>query len=130
MIEGVRMRFDHVSIAVRSIDRAYQFFQRYFPVHPRSEKRRDDQVSGSFHWQDLWLGGFAIEMVEELIGVKNLVGRFIDKRGEGMHRLSIEVDHLKPLADPLKREGVRNVVEQFFPDGTATILTTPYGNYA
>ncbi len=51
MIEGVRMRFDHVSIAVRSIDRAYQFFQRYFPVHFRNEKRRDDQVSGSFLWQ-------------------------------------------------------------------------------
>ncbi len=125
MIEGVRMRFDHVSIAVRSIDRAYQFFQRYFPVHFRSEKRRDDQVSGSFHWQDLWLGGFAIEMIEDLPGEKTFVGKYIDRRGEGMHHLSIEVDHLKPLIDAMKRDGVRIVDEQTFPDGSATAFISP-----
>ncbi len=125
MIEGVRMRFDHVSIAVRSIDRAYQFFQRYFPVHFRSEKRRDDQVSGSFHWQDLWLGGFAIEMIEDLPGQKTFVSKYIDKRGEGMHHLSIEVDHLKPLTDAMKRDGVRVVDEQTFPDGSATAFISP-----
>ncbi len=125
MIEGVRMRFDHVSIAVRSIDRAYEFFQRYFPTHFRNEKRRDDQVSGSFYWQDLWLGGFAIEMIEDLPGEKTFVGRFIDKHGEGMHHLSIEVDHLKPLTDAMKRDGVRIVDEQTFPDGSATAFISP-----
>jgi catechol 2,3-dioxygenase-like lactoylglutathione lyase family enzyme len=125
MIEGVRMRFDHVSIAVRSIDRAYQFFQRYFPVDFRNEKRRDDQVSGSFHWQDLWLGGFAIEMIEDLPGEKTFVSKFIDRRGEGMHHLSIEVDHLKPLTDAMKRDGVRVVDEQTFPDGSATAFISP-----
>ncbi len=125
MIEGVRMRFDHVSIAVRSIDRAYQFFQRYFPVHFRNEKRQDNQVSGSFLWQDFWLGGFAIEMIEDLPGQKTFVGKFIDKHGEGMHHLSIEVDHLKPLTDAMKRDGVRIVDEQTFPDGSATAFISP-----
>ena len=125
MIEGVRMRFDHVSIAVRSIDRAYQFFQRYFPVHFRNEKRQDNQVSGSFLWQDFWLGGFAIELIEDLPGQKTFVGKFIDKHGEGMHHLSIEVDHLKPLTDAMKRDGVRIVDEQTFPDGSATAFISP-----
>jgi methylmalonyl-CoA epimerase len=125
MIEGVRMRFDHVSIAVHSIDRAYQFFQRYFPIHLRNEKRRDDQVSGSFHWQDLWLGGFAIEMIEDLPGQKTFVSKYIERRGEGMHHLSIEVDHLKPLTDAMKRDGVRVVDEQTFPDGSATAFISP-----
>jgi catechol 2,3-dioxygenase-like lactoylglutathione lyase family enzyme len=125
MIEGVRMRFDHVSIAVRSIDRAYEFFKRYFPVHFRNEKRRDDQVSGSFHWQDFWLGGFAIEMIEDLPGQKTFVSKFIDRRGEGMHHLSIEVDHLKPLTDAMKHDGVRIVDEQTFPDGSATAFISP-----
>jgi methylmalonyl-CoA/ethylmalonyl-CoA epimerase len=125
MIEGVRMRFDHVSIAVRSIDRAYSFFQRYFPTYFRNEKKRDDQVSGSFYWQDLWLGGFAIEMIEDLPGEKTFVGRFIDKHGEGMHHLSIEVDHLKPVIDAMKRDGIRIVDEQTFPDGSATAFISP-----
>jgi len=125
MIEGVRMRFDHVSIAVRSIDRAYQFFQRYFPIHFRNEKRRDDQVSGSFLWQDFWLGGFAIELIEDLPGQKTFVGKFIDKHGEGMHHLSIEVDNLSPLTNTMKRDGVRIVDEQTFPDGSATAFISP-----
>lgn len=125
MIEGVRMRFDHVSIAVRSIDRAHQFFQRYFPIHFRNEKRQDNQVSGSFLWQDFWLGGFAIELIEDLPGQKTFVGKFIDKHGEGMHHLSIEVDHLKPLTDAMKRDGVRIVDEQSFPDGSATAFISP-----
>lgn len=124
-IERVRMRFDHVSIAVRSIDRAYEFFRRYFPTHYRSEKRRDDQVSGSFYWQDLWLGGFAVEFIEDLPGGRSFVGEFVDKYGEGMHHLSIEVDHLKPLVDAMKRDGVRIVDEQTFEDGSATAFVSP-----
>src|SRR5258708_10013646 len=125
MIEGVRMRFEHVSIAVRSIDRAHQFFQRYFPIHFRNEKRQDDQVSGSFLWQDFWLGGCAIEMIEDLPGQKTLVNKFIEKRGEGMHHLSIEVDHVKPLTDAMKRDGLRIVDEQTYPDGSATAFISP-----
>jgi catechol 2,3-dioxygenase-like lactoylglutathione lyase family enzyme len=124
-IDGVRMRFDHVSIAVRSIDSAYGFFQRYFPTHFRNEKRRDDQVSGSFYWQDLWLGGFAVEFIEDLPGQKSFVGEFIDRYGEGMHHLSIEVDNLKPVVDAMRRDGVRVVDEQTFEDGSATAFISP-----
>ena len=66
MNENVRMRFDHVSFAVRSIDRAVEFFSRYFPMEERNPKTRDDQVSGAFYWQDFWLGGFVVEFIEEV----------------------------------------------------------------
>ncbi len=125
MIPGVRMKFDHVSIAVRSIDRAYDFFRRYFPAQFRNEKRRDDQVSGSFHWQDFWLGGFAIEMIEDLPGGTSFVTKFLQKHGEGLHHLSIEVDHLKPLVEGMRAGGVRIVDEQEFPDGSATAFVSP-----
>ena len=46
--DDVRLRFDHVSIAVKSIDRAYGFFAQYFPIKLRSAKSKDEQVSGSF----------------------------------------------------------------------------------
>lgn len=125
MIDGVRMKFDHVSIAVRSIDRAYAFFKRYFPVQFRNEKRRDDQVSGSFYWQDFWLGGFAIEMIEDLPGGTSFVTKFLHKHGEGLHHLSIEVDDLAPLVEGMRRGGVRVVDEQTFPDGSATAFISP-----
>lgn len=121
----IRMRFDHVSIAVHSIDRAIEFFQRYFPVNIRNERRRDDQVSGSFHWQDLWLGGFAVEFIEDLPGQQSFVSKFIARHGEGLHHLSIEVDRLAPVVERLRRGGVRVVDEQTFPDGSATAFISP-----
>jgi methylmalonyl-CoA/ethylmalonyl-CoA epimerase len=125
MLPNVRMRFDHVSIATRSIDHTYEFFKTYFPIEPRSEKRRDDQVSGSFQWQDFWLGGFAIEMIEELPGQSTFIQKFIDRRGEGLHHLSIEVNTLKPIVDAMRADGIRIVDEQSYPDGSATAFISP-----
>jgi methylmalonyl-CoA/ethylmalonyl-CoA epimerase len=64
-------------------------------------------------------------MIEDLPGQKTFVSKFIEKRGEGMHHLSIEVDHVKPLTDAMKRDGVRIVDEQTYPDGSATAFISP-----
>jgi catechol 2,3-dioxygenase-like lactoylglutathione lyase family enzyme len=119
------MKFDHVSIAVRSIDRALDFFAKYFPITPRNPRIYEEQVSGGFFWQDFHLGGFTIELIEDPAGKPGFVSRFIDRRGEGMHHLSLEVDELAPLVERLKRDGVRVVDEQRFPDGGATAFISP-----
>ena len=36
---------------VKSIDRADDFFAKYFPIKLRGAKSLDEQVSGSFYWQ-------------------------------------------------------------------------------
>jgi methylmalonyl-CoA/ethylmalonyl-CoA epimerase len=123
--EGIKMRFDHVSIAVRSIDRALDFFKRYFPIRERSARNLSEQVSGGFHWQDFYLGGFVVELIEDLPAKPGFVTRFIEKHGEGMHHLSIEVNHLPPLLQVLKDDGVRVVDEQSFPEGAMTAFISP-----
>ena len=96
--DDVRLRFDHVSIAVKSIDRAYEFFEKYFPIKLRSAKSLDEQVSGSFYWQDFHLGGFVVELIEDPPGKPGFVTKFIERHGEGMHHLSIETDGLDQLS--------------------------------
>ena len=124
--EGVEMRFDHVSIAVRSIDRAFDFFKRYFPIQERSAKRlSEEQVSGTFNWRDFYLGGFVVELIEDSAGQAGFVSRFIEKHGEGLHHLSIEVNHLGPVLAALRADGVRVVDEQSFPDGAMTAFVSP-----
>jgi methylmalonyl-CoA epimerase len=123
--EGVRMRFDHVSIAVRSIDRALEFFQKYFPITIRNPKTDETQVSGSFRWQDFHLGGFVVELIEDPPNQPGFVTKFIDKRGEGMHHLSIEVDHLAPITAKLKLAGMRVVDEMTGDNGSATAFISP-----
>ncbi len=123
--EGIKMRFDHVSIAVRSIDQAFDFFQRYFPIRERSAKRlSEEQVSGTFNWRDFYLGGFVVELIEDA-GPNGFVSRFLARHGEGMHHLSIEVNELAPLLATLRSGGVRVVDEQSFPDGAATAFISP-----
>jgi methylmalonyl-CoA/ethylmalonyl-CoA epimerase len=123
--DNVRMRFDHVSIAVKSIDRAYEFFAKYFPIKLRGAKTLDDQVSGSFYWQDFHLGGFVVELIEDPPGKPGFVTKFIQKHGEGMHHLSIEVDNLDALVPRLRANGVRVVDEQKYDSGSATAFISP-----
>lgn len=125
LAEGVRMRFDHVAIAVRSIDRAFAFFDRYFPIRERNGKNLSEQVSGAFYWRDFYLGGFVVELIEDLPGGDGFVSRFIRKYGEGLHHLSIEVNFLAPILELLKRDGVRVVDEQSFPEGAMTAFISP-----
>ena len=123
--DDVRLRFDHVSIAVKSIDRAYDFFAKYFPIKLRGAKSKDEQVSGSFYWQDFHLGGFVVELIEDPPGKPGFVTKFIERHGEGMHHLSIETDGLDRLVANLKAGGVRVVDEQKYDSGSATAFISP-----
>src|SRR5579864_9071707 len=118
--DNPRIRFDHVSIAVDSIDRGMAFFERYFPIHPRNSKQPSEQASGGFTWQDFYLGGTAVEFIEELAGQQGFVSRFLRRHGEGMHHISFEVDRLEPLVAALKAGGVRIVDEYALEDGSRT----------
>jgi methylmalonyl-CoA/ethylmalonyl-CoA epimerase len=125
ILDGVRIRFDHVSLAVESIDRGMSFFQRYFPTRPRGEKQPSEQASGGFLWQDFHLGGTAVEFIEDLPGQQGFVSRFIDRHGEGMHHLAFEVDRLDSVVAALKAGGVRVVDEYAFEDGSKTAFISP-----
>jgi methylmalonyl-CoA/ethylmalonyl-CoA epimerase len=127
--EGVRIRFDHVSIAANSIDRGVEFFQRYFPIRTRHEKQTSQQARGGFLWQDFWLGGAVVEFIEELPGRRDFIAEFIARHGEGMHHISFEVDRLDPIVAALKRDGVRIVDEHTLEDGNRTAFISPRSGF-
>lgn len=123
--EGVKMRFDHISIAVKSIDAAETFFARYFPIVLRTDRTESNQLSGSFFWKDFYLGGFPIELIEEPAGSEGFITRFIGRHGEGFHHLSLEVNHLAPILQRMRGDGVRIVDEQEFESGSRTAFVSP-----
>jgi methylmalonyl-CoA epimerase len=125
LIERVRMRFDHVSIAVRSIDQGVAFFRRHFPTHPRHDKELSEQARGGFLWQDFYIGGQALEFIEELPGNEGFIAAFLRRRGEGLHHLSYEIDNIEPMVATLKHDGVRVVDEHTFADGQKTAFISP-----
>ena len=125
LAEGVRMRFDHVSIAVESIDRGVGFFSRYFPTIARNDKQVSEQAQGGFLWQDFYLGGVPVEFIEELPGQQGFIAQFIRRHGEGLHDICFEIDCIDPMITALKAGGVRVVDEHAFPDGQKTCFISP-----
>jgi methylmalonyl-CoA/ethylmalonyl-CoA epimerase len=122
--ETVTMRIDHVSLAVRDIHTTLGFFRRYFPVEIRREKHLG--YEGSFALSSFWLNGYKIELIEQAQGrPPGFVTRFLQKRGEGFHHLSIDVDRLDPLLAQLEADGVRIVDRTDLGGGRMTAFISP-----
>jgi methylmalonyl-CoA/ethylmalonyl-CoA epimerase len=116
------MRVDHVSIAVNDIDTALRFFRRSLPIEMRMHKRQG--YNDDFNWCDFHVGQFKLELIEPRHPA-SFVRRFIDKRGEGLHHLSVEVTQLEPLIERLAADGIR-IVDRFDGgDGDVTAFISP-----
>ena len=116
------MRVDHVSVAVHDIETALAFFRRCLPVEMRAEKRPG--YTADFNWCDFYVGAFKLELIEAT-RPDSFVRRFIDKRGQGLHHLSLETTNLEPLIARLERDGVR-IVDRFDGgDGDLTAFISP-----
>ncbi len=117
-----QMQVDHVAIAVHDIDAALAFFGRCLPIEMRVEKRPG--YTDDFNWSDFWVGQFKLELIDAT-RPDSFVRRFIEKRGEGLHHLSLEVTQLKPLLDRLERDGIR-IVDRFDAgNGDVTAFISP-----
>ena len=121
--ESVELRVDHVSIAVRDIGAALAFFQRYFPVSVRHPKHVG--YDGTFALSSFWLNGYKIELIEPLPNRESFLTRFLARRGEGFHHISIDVDRLDPLLAQLDAEGVRIVDRSDLGGGRQTAFISP-----
>jgi methylmalonyl-CoA/ethylmalonyl-CoA epimerase len=103
---GVRFRVDHVAVAVRSIERATEWFRRAFPVATPHPVRRG--WDGTHDLLTFWLGDFKMELVAP-IATGGPIARFVERRGEGFHHIAIDVDRLEPFVARLEADGVRVV---------------------
>src|ERR1700683_3219014 len=94
---------DHLGIAVRSLDAALGFYQEQlgFPVSQR-ETVEQEKVNVVM----LPAGGPRIELLEAT-GPDSVIAKFIEKRGEGIHHVAIQVPDLTAAVDRLKAQGAR-----------------------
>lgn len=77
----------HVAFAVEDLDAAVATYQRLFGARIELRGRMDDQgVEAAY----LRIGDGRIELVSAL-GEDTAVGRFLAKRGPGMHHVAFEV---------------------------------------
>ncbi len=103
------MRVNHLSIAVRDMGTALAFFRRHFPITMGNERLPGH--TGDYTWCDFFVGGFKLELIESA-APGSFVERFIAKRGQGLHHLSIEAPDFDAVVAALERGGVR-IVDRF-----------------
>jgi len=97
------MKIDHLGIAVKSISDSLSFYRDVLGMELAGTETVDDQ---GVHVALLPVGEARIELLEP-VSADTPVGRFITKRGEGVHHICYEVDDLSSKLEELRSRGVR-----------------------
>ena len=96
---------DHVGIAVKDIEAALEFFGQVFDTPPAQvEELADQGVRATL----IQVGQTRLELLEPLTG-ESAVGRFIERRGEGLHHLALNVSDIGGKLRMLENRGIRLV---------------------
>jgi len=120
---AVRMGVDHVSIAVRDIEATLRFFETYFPF--RQRRAPHPGWDGTFLVASFYLNDYKVELIQAAPGRASFVERFIERRGEGLHHISIDIDDLDAYVAQLEADGVRVVDRRALRDGIKTAFISP-----
>lgn len=110
MIEGHGMfkKLSHVGVAVRNLETASAIYAKLLKVdHVSTEEVANQNVKLAF----FHVGNTSIELTESM-SPDSPISKFIEKRGEGVHHLSFEVDDINAELARLKAEGFQLIDEK------------------
>jgi LAO/AO transport system kinase len=96
------LRLDHLGVAVKSIAAARGFYEALGLVVSHEETVEHEQVKTAM----LPLGESRIELLEAT-EEDSTIGRFLAKRGEGLHHIAVHVDAIDAMFARLIKQGVR-----------------------
>jgi methylmalonyl-CoA/ethylmalonyl-CoA epimerase len=101
-------RISHLGLAVRDLDAAIRLYREVFglEVAHRWVAEADRMEAATFD-----LGGVELELMQPLED-DSPVGRFIAKRGEGVHHIAYRVDDVGEALDRARDAGVRTIDER------------------
>ena len=98
---------DHLGVAVKSLTQARAFYERIGLRVVGEEVVAHEGVRVAM----IPLGESRIELLEPL-SPDSVIGRFLEKRGEGLHHVALHVDDLAGTVEKLKADGVRLVTDE------------------
>ncbi len=99
---------DHVGIAVLDLEGAVELYRQAFGVEPAHRATLEDQGVEEVLFR---VGSSYVQLVRAL-GPDTPVGRFLDRRGEGIHHVGYRVADLTAVLARFKELGVPLVDER------------------
>lgn len=129
----------HVGIAVRDLEQGVALYRRLFGLEPGSVVELPQHGVRAVM---LAAGSQHLELLQPL-GPESSVARFLERRGEGLHHLALEVPDIRAalkalresgveLIDQEPRQGLAGLVAFIHPrwaHGVLTELVEPYQEY-
>jgi methylmalonyl-CoA epimerase len=100
-------KLDHIGIAVRNMAEARKFYEGILGARFLYES---ENLEDNFKFCELDLNGVIIELLEPMAEI-SFLHKFLEKRGEGLHHLTLRVTDTKKKAAELKQQGVRVIDE-------------------
>ena len=100
------MKIRHIGIAVDSIKKRLPIWESFGLKLNHSEKVDSEGVTTAH----LKVGGYEIELLEPM-GKDTPVGKFINKKGPGIHHLALEVDNIEETLAKAKKNGLEPIGE-------------------
>src|SRR5918998_1895271 len=101
-------KIEHVAIAVTDLDEALAHYKDIWGLEPTSRERVEDQ---GVEEAMLPLGESHLQLLAGT-GPDTTVGKFVARRGEGLHHIAYEVDDLEGTLAELKQKGVPLIDEE------------------
>lgn len=95
-------QIDHLGIAVEDLDAAVEHYRRTLGVEPAHRERVESQGVEEVL---LAVGSSFIQLLGAL-GPDTPVGRFLERRGPGVHHVGYRVDDVSSALEHLRAEGV------------------------
>ena len=100
-------RLHHLGIAVDDLDAA---IERWVSLFGATLEHREVVPDQGVEAASVRVGGDRIELLFPL-GVDTPVGRFLERRGPGMHHVAFQVDDVAAELDRLRADGARLIDE-------------------
>jgi methylmalonyl-CoA epimerase len=101
------MKLEHIGIAVKSIDDHLKIWRDLFGFKVEKVAEVPEQ---KVRVAMLDVGGVVVELLEPA-GEDSTISKFIEKKGEGLHHLSFEVEDIEGAIEDLKKKGMRMIDE-------------------
>jgi len=111
------MKIRHLGIAVDSIEERLPVWESFGLKLHHTEKVESEGVTTAH----LKVGGYEIELLEPM-GEDTPVGKFIDKKGPGIHHLALEVDDIEESLAKAKENGLEPIGDAPRPGSNNTLV--------
>ncbi len=102
---------EHIGVAVKNLDEAVSFYENVLGLKCyRVEQVEEQKVKTAF----FKIGNTKIELLEST-EPEGPIGKFIEKKGEGIHHISFAVKDIKKSLNEVESKGIRLINKEPVP---------------